>query len=505
MFDYIIVQAGGKGSRLEHLTYNKPKALVSIENLPMIFHLFKLFPDKKYIIIGDYKFDVLEKYLKCFCDVDYRLVSASGYSGTLAGLNEALNFVEHGKSFMLIWSDIILAESFKNQNFDDGNYVGIANEFPCRWRFENNKFDKNGVAGVFVFQNKECLKNLPKNGEFVHYLSESKLSFKTLFLPKTKEFGLLEVIDKLQKPLCRPFNTLTFLEDRVVKQPVDQQGFTLAENEINWYKYVSQNSNIKNLPKIYDFTPLTIEKIGGGKHLYELGNELSDNEKEQILKKIICCLKEIHKIKQVNCDYESFVETYLTKTVNRLNKVKELIPFADKQYIKINEKKCRNILFYLKEVSQKVFEFYPDKFCLIHGDSTFSNILLSNENEPVLIDPRGYFGKTKLFGDVAYDWAKLFYSLVGNYDQFNLGRFRLKINENDVELKIQSSNFEGLEEKFFNLIKDEIVSKKQIKLYHSIIWYSLTTYAWNDYDSICGAFYKGCEVLEEYFKEVEND
>ena len=64
--NYIIVQAGGKGSRMERLTRNKPKALVPVNNLPMIFHLFKKFPDKKFVIIGDYKFDVLERYLNSF-------------------------------------------------------------------------------------------------------------------------------------------------------------------------------------------------------------------------------------------------------------------------------------------------------------------------------------------------------------------------------------------------------------------------------------------------------
>ena len=39
--DYIIVQAGGKGKRMEHLTQNKPKALVPVNNLPMLFHLFQ--------------------------------------------------------------------------------------------------------------------------------------------------------------------------------------------------------------------------------------------------------------------------------------------------------------------------------------------------------------------------------------------------------------------------------------------------------------------------------
>ena len=45
--EYIIVHAGGKGTRLQHLTKNKPKALVPIGNLPMIFHLFRKFPKKK--------------------------------------------------------------------------------------------------------------------------------------------------------------------------------------------------------------------------------------------------------------------------------------------------------------------------------------------------------------------------------------------------------------------------------------------------------------------------
>lgn len=76
--DYIIVQAGGKGTRMEKLTANKPKALVPINNLPMLFHLFQKYPEKKYIIIGDYKYDVLEKYLRTFAKVQYYLVDAEG-------------------------------------------------------------------------------------------------------------------------------------------------------------------------------------------------------------------------------------------------------------------------------------------------------------------------------------------------------------------------------------------------------------------------------------------
>ena len=53
--DYIIIQAGGKGTRLKHLTANKPKGIVPVKNMPMIFHLMNRYKDKKFIIIADYK------------------------------------------------------------------------------------------------------------------------------------------------------------------------------------------------------------------------------------------------------------------------------------------------------------------------------------------------------------------------------------------------------------------------------------------------------------------
>ena len=59
--DYIVVQAGGKGTRLGYLTQNKPKALLPVENLPLIFHLIKKYPDKKFIVVGDYLKDVLRE------------------------------------------------------------------------------------------------------------------------------------------------------------------------------------------------------------------------------------------------------------------------------------------------------------------------------------------------------------------------------------------------------------------------------------------------------------
>lgn len=100
------------------------------------------------------------------------------------------------------------------------------------------------------------------------------------------------------------------------------------------------------------------------------------------------------------------------------------------------------------------------------------------------------------FVDVAYDWVKLYYSLYSNYDRFNLKIFELKIHGSGPEMLTESNNWEELEDYFFALVGEEI-SRSQMKLLLAITWLSLTTYAWEDYDSICGAFYNGVCYLED--------
>ena len=120
--------------------------------------------------------------------------------------------------------------------------------------------------------------------------------------------------------------------------------------------------------------------------------------------------------------------------------------------------------------------------------------MLRRDGSPVLIDPRGYFGYTELYGDARYDWAKLYYSIVGNYDRFNRKEFDLEIGEKEVQITIQSNQWEDMEADFFEMTGTK---PEEIKLLHAVIWLSLTTYAWQDYDSICGAFYNGLYYLEE--------
>lgn len=507
---YIIVQAGGKGTRLKYLTQNKPKALVPIENLPMIFHLFRKYPDKRFIIIADYKKEVLREYLDCFSDVKYQVVDAEG-TGTCAGVKQALQLVPPNEPFMLVWSDLILPGGFKLPNeYISGtvqnDYIGISKTFPCRWSYsegvfyEENSYE-HGVAGFFLFTEKSKIENVPESGELVRWMSQNHMVYEEISLAGTREFGLIEEYEKLEQEKCRPFNRITLQGEVLIKEAIDEQGKKLARRECAWYEK-ARKENIESVPEIYAVNPLRMEYIKGH-NIYDC--HFSYEERKVILKKLVKALQEVHAVGSVAIDSFSMKEAYYNKTMKRLSQIADLVPFAKEKTITVNGRECRNVFYHKRELEKKLEMFQCDKFVFIHGDCTFSNLMIRDNGEPVLIDPRGYFGYTELYGDVRYDWAKLYYSIVGNYDRFNLKEFKLNIGGGygaqdsllpygHVELSVCSNGWEDLEREFLELID---VNAEEIKLIHAVIWLSLTTYAWQDYDSICGAFYNGLYYLEE--------
>lgn len=501
MMDYIIVQAGGKGTRLEYLTKNKPKALVPVDNLPMLFHLFSKFPDKRFVIIADYHKDVMRKYLEAFCDVKYQVVDADG-TGTCAGVAQALRLIPEAEPFMLIWSDLILPSELQlpleyadRNGQPKENYIGISETFPCRWKYENGMLKQEssqtyGVAGFFLFPGKERISGVPSSGELVRWMQDKKMQFETISLAGTREYGLLSEYEKLKIEKCRPFNKMTIQGNMVVKEAITEQGKKLAQRECAWYEQ-ARSLGITALPTIYGTNPLKMEYIRG-KNIYECG--MDAEQKKSILYILVDSLKKLHESSQKRADSFSRKEAYFNKTFDRIDRIRNLIPFANQDRIKVNGKLCRNVFFYRRELEKCLEEITSDEFAFIHGDCTFSNIMLREDGSPVLIDPRGYFGYSEMYGDILYDWAKLYYSIKGNYDQFNLKKFRLSIEEESVELEIASNHWEDMEEMFFELSGAD---RYEVKLIHAVIWLSLTTYAWQDYDSVCGAFYNGIFYLED--------
>lgn len=501
MTEYIIIQAGGKGTRLGRLTHNKPKGIVPVNNLPIIFHLFRQYPDRKFIIIGDYKHEVLEEYLESFCDVEYLTVRAEG-KGTIAGIQDALKYIPNGKRFMIVWSDLILDPNLDIDMDKAPNYIGISKDFECRWSFYDGtcveeRSQDHGIAGLFIFNDKEALKDLPNEGELVRWFSEHKeIRFDELSLERTKEIGTMLAYEANHKKgyTCRPFNSMEIDGDIIIKRPVDKQGEKLAIDERAWYKEVTKYG-FKQIPKIYEFEPLKMQKIDG---LNIFKAELSLDEKKRVIDNLVDSLHTLHSFRHEAPDQYSNMEAYYTKTIGRISKIRDLIPFADCRTIHINGKKYKNPYFYKKEFRKAVVDMLmtPEDFVLLHGDCTFSNTMVDKDLNVIFLDPRGYFGHTKMVGDAAYDWSKAYYSIYGDYDRFNNKEFSLDVGEGAVSLSIETNGWKNVAGYYLQKFDEQM--QKKIRFIHAIIWLSLTTYAWEDYDSLCGAFYNGTMLIDEF-------
>ena len=249
--------------------------------------------------------------------------------------------------------------------------------------------------------------------------------------------------------------------------------------------------------EIYSLEPLVMKKMEG---LNIFRTEFDQEDKKTVIDRLVDSLEVLHSYKHIPADSYSCMEAYYTKTIARLYKIRDLIPFADKETISINGKDYKNPYLYKKALRQLVKDRLCscEEFVLIHGDCTFSNTMVNEDLNIIFLDPRGYFGKTKMYGDPYYDWAKAYYSISGDYDRFNNKEFQLDIEEDGVSLDIETSGWQDMSDYFLSRITD--CDEAKVKLIHAIIWLSLTTYAWEDYDSICGAFYKGTVLLDEFIR-----
>lgn len=506
--EYIIIQAGGKGTRMGHLCSNKPKALISIHGQPLLIRMMRQYPHAKFIIIADYKKEALKQYLRVYASGRYEVVEAD-MQGTCAGISQAIARVPSGKPLAIFWCDLFFEYDIIPSclSISENNYIGISKTFPCRWKFENGQLQEEqsntqGVAGVYLFKNKDVIENIPSSGEFCRFLKSEVIAFIPFELSGVHEVGTVDAYARMVKkePIARPFNEILMKENMVIKFPRDAQGQFLAAYEQAWYDWV-KTKNWWFLPRVISTNPLKLKRINGDTIT---NTPVDEKKRKKIFNQMIEYLHIIHSgfPHQQGEFYENNFEAMVRKTKRRLDSVAGIIPYLEKDKIIVNGKSCLNFYKHWSWVEKHLPAFFSDEYCFIHGDCTFSNILYDEEKQQLyLIDPRGYFGQVQYYGDIDYDWAKLYYSLIGNYDQFNARQFRLHMDDSAVHLAISSNGWEEMENVFFQKTKANPI---KIQAFHAIIWLSLSSYVWDDYDSICGAFFNGIYYMQHVYEKISD-
>ena len=489
----IIVQAGGRGSRLRHYTWNKPKCLVSYEGKPVIFHLFDVFKNSNFNLIADYQVDKITKYFKINKPkVNYK-IHATKQKGTCAGIKDVLKTIDQKKKIIIIWSDLVIK---KTPIFKKKTSIVTTSSFTCRWSIINNKIvektsTNNGIPGIFFFKDKSLLKKIPRSGEFVKWYSHNIKKFNNVHLNSLNELGDFSSIEKSYNKIGygRYFNKIKITDNYVIKKSVDKNYDHLINKELSWYDQVSK-IGYKDIPKIYSKKPFKMQKING-KHLFQF-NELNKAKFNNIIENILLSLNDLHLRKEFASNKAELKDVYINKTLNRLKSVSKIIPnFSSSDTFTINGVKCKNYLF---KNNKKIFDMinkflYNDKFNSIHGDPTLSNILIKKNLKPIFFDPRGYFANNaNILGDKYYDYSKVYYSLIGNYDLFNRRKFKLYVDNYSIEIMMDNIYPQNAEDIFRSYFRKDL---KKIELIHSLIWLSLSGYVKDDIDSILASFYNG--------------
>ena len=497
---------------MKNLTENKPKCLVSIGGRPILYSISEAFGnDIETIIIADYKKEILKTYLNNFPPAfKYQVVDADG-QGTSSGIQAAIELT-NGSGFAIVWSDLLFTEPLDFKEITK-NTIGITENVRCRWSIYNGKIIEEpnsrwghfGIPGIFFFPEPMLLPNVPKNGEFVKFLSECNIDLSHVLVKCFKEIGSFDAYrsERDNRLNSRFFNSIKIEEEKVIKESRNAAFNQLIYDEVAWYKFVSERG-YENIPNIIKYEPLTLEVVKGF-HPYDLGTKghATNEEKMEAVRSIITSLEELHRLGSVEYSDGVAEEVYVNKTMNRLHKVAGIIPHKDKENYIVNGHKVMNLLHpdnasAVKQIFNNVLK-RRGKFNVIHGDPTFSNTIINTLNhKPIFIDPRGYFGSRKIYGDTLYDFAKLYYSAIGNYDFFNQGRFILKLNGTEVNLKVESEGFEQTKTVFEETMGNKIVS---LKILHSLIWLSLSGYVIDDYDAILASYFKGLVLFQEVWDE----
>jgi hypothetical protein len=525
---YVIIQAGGRGTRMEMLTKHKPKALLPFGDKTLIQNIADEYPPgTEFIVISDYLHEVLSAYLfSVLNEYNWTVIPVANTTpaatGTCAGVKEALQYIPANHPFTIRWCDVLTDLPTRTSSCK-GIEVFLTDK-PCRKLWVNGRIENapefkqscNGICGIFVISDKSLLDGIPESGEFTDFLQTKTEYIVTTQLSEIVELGTIEQYSAAthQCIFASKNNNIAIIGDYVVKRATKPEFNERLRDETEWYRVVSHK--VKGVVDLWhDETQnecnchYSMHKVDGTT-LMNMNCSLAS--RLQVLRNIINTLKQIHALPCLET-HESYQdacrEMYIDKTVDRVLSVKDVLSgLIRHKLLIVNNKICTNPFYSI--VSLEAYKDALGKIAdnprpaVIHGDPTLSNALVQQDLVVKLIDPRGKFGKISVNGDERYDWAKLYYSVIGNYDYVVSQQFLIDIDTRLglVAYNIASHTLEFGEEE---ILRASGISKYEMLMLQSSIWFSLCGYITQNVDAIYLAFIKGCESYHDAGKLCGHD
>ena len=467
------ILAAGRGTRNNNVS-GLHKALLPLENKPVISHIIDRIGDVEIVIAVGYKSNQIKTYMDLvhsdkkitYVDVDnYEDVgSGPGYSllcckdelqepfvftsvDTLVG--DDINFMSINENWLGIASvdrheslSYCLVEGSKYLDklyYGSGEqaYIGMAGiyDYGDFWNsLENHKIIKDEYQVIHGFDGLEHMKLI----NFDWYDTGNNESY-----AKTKKVFNNDIV-------ANKSDEAIFIDNgKVVKY---------FDNEEKVTKRIQRLNYLDNCPdiKMVNENMYSYDYING-----ELFSNISD---ESLMVKLLQdCQKKLWK-KSISTDdfLQNCVQMYETKTMERI----EYLSNTDLDKIKfINGVEVEPIKKMLNKIDWDSFytKSIPSQF---HGDFQPENILYDDvKDEFVLIDWRQQFGTSLEVGDTYYDLAKLYHAILINGQSILSDMFNYKIDSDKANLSFYAkSNLVSFMDIFKNFCDTHEYDWKNVEL-----------------------------------------
>lgn len=507
----------GKGKRLNPLTLSIPKILVNINNENIITKIINYW--KKYtnnfLIVVEKKYNNWLRFYLDTMDINYELrnVKINNQENSYTIKKSMYDQIGNEK-IIITWCDILPNEDINIDLLNnDSIFVNNSKTYESRY-FANNKilkkvkdYNEGNVVGIYYFKKYNGLLNDNDNQDLCDCILNTHSTLDTYELKELIDIGdkkKLYNFYKKQKYTTRYFNKITEINNKfLLKESVCNYGDKIISNEINFYKYIINNKINYPIPEIKNIklNSFEIRRLENYTTLYDKLLVENDINRNKILKSLFKKLNEIYdehnfEIKEEIYNRDLYKET-IHKINNRRNNYEYIINNNIKYVNGIKIMSFDNLLDCLQlKISKLVKKINIYEYTLTHGDLNLSNIMI-NGNDFKFIDPRGYYGYSKIFGMKYYELCKIYFSILG-FDKLNKNKnYYFEIKNNNILTNLDS---------IFDIepILKEFYSKDEVDLIICLgisIWLGLPYYFKTNISKLIGSHYHALYLGTKYFRK----
>lgn len=509
----IFIPCAGVGSRLQFLTKNLNKSLVSVKDKPAISHIIDKFSEEHtFVIAVGYKGNLLKQFLKlAYPKYKFEFIEVNNYEDVGSGLGLTIKLCKEvlQEPFLFIPTDSLFDES-EEYLLSDPDCIFFADNFDEEFQYRkiemNNGYlykltekSQRGICytGLCYIKSYEKFWDIIDDSE--QFISDGESYIlnrlcKDINIKCKKlnwhDIGNLKSLEAIKKSYLSKFNILDkenesiwFLNDTVIKYHNDLDFISnrvLRFNNLQGYvpKLISHTVNMYS----YEFV---------------VGETLSTNFDLNIFQKLLDFLDKFwYPIESV--DIEQFknkcLKFYKNKTLSRIAAYKN-ISQIDCNYI--NGIHVGDIDSILNKINWEwLSNGAPVNF---HGDLHFENIIKTNDSFS-LIDWRQEFEGQIEYGDIYYDFAKLLHGMIIAHDIIKLNYFNFKYSSSDaVNFDFYIKNINILaQEQFFEYLTVKSFDIKKVKILTALIFLNIAALHHEPYNHLL--YYLGKFQLYQILK-----